>query len=80
MSKIILEFDALEDCVEAQCAINGTKWMSLAFDIDRQLRNTTKYGKSVLGNEDASDIELDIAEKYREILRDLMAQSGLTFE
>lgn len=80
MAKVILEFDPIEDKTEMESAMNGFKWKSAMWDLDQELRKTTKYGHSVVNeNEEATDIEYNIAEKYRELLRDILSEYGLSF-
>ena len=79
MAKVILEFDPIEDRTEMESAINGSKWKAAMWDLDQELRKTTKYGHSVVNeNEEATDIEYTIAEKYREMLRDKISEYGLS--
>jgi len=79
MAKVILEFDPIEDRTEMESAINGSKWKAAIWDLDQELRKTTKYGHSVINeNEEATDIEYDIAEKYRQMLRDIISEMGLS--
>ena len=79
MAKVILEFDPIEDRTEMESAINGSKWKAAMWDLDQELRKTTKYGHSVVNeNEEATDIEYDIAEKYREMLRNIISEMGLS--
>lgn len=79
MGKIILEFDTTEQQDEINDAINGWKWRAALWDIDQELRSTTKHGVSQLNrNEEASDIEYQTAEKYRELIRDIISNYGLT--
>lgn len=80
MAKVILEFDPIEDRTEMESAMNGSKWKAAMWDLDQELRKTTKYGHSVV-NEigEATDIEYTIAEKYREMLRDILSEYGLSF-
>lgn len=81
MGKLILEFDTVEQQDEIQDAINGWKWRAAMWDIDQELRSTTKHGVSQLKhNEEASDIEYKTAEKYREIIRDILSNYGLNIE
>jgi hypothetical protein len=70
MTKVTIEFDSIE---EAQTAFEGHKWKLAMWDLDQELRNTTKYGKSVIHSESgAPEFEIDIAEKYREMLREIL--------
>ena len=48
MSKVILEFDSVEESDEIQDAINGWRWKNALWDLDQKLRNTTKYGTSII--------------------------------
>lgn len=81
MGKIILEFDSTSEQQEAEDALNGSKWKNIIWQLDQKLRETTKYGKSVITpNVEASDTEFEIAEKYREILREIIADSKLNID
>ena len=78
MGKIILEFDGVQEAIEAQAAIDGDKWKMAMWELDQKLRNTTKYGQSVIHFEsEADEFEQDIAEKYREMLREIIQGHGL---
>jgi hypothetical protein len=79
MSKIIFEFDGIEEQQEARDAMNGTLWKISMYDLDQKLRGTTKYGSSILGGE-ASDVEIEIAEKYRVFIRELLQENNLNFD
>lgn len=79
MSKIIFEFDGIEEQGEARDAMNGSLWKISMHDLDQKLRGTTKYGVSVLGKE-ASEFEIEIAEKYREIIREILQENNLSFD
>ena len=69
MGKIILEFNSEEESDDARTALDGYKWKAAMWELDQKLRSTTKYGQSVINTEsEASGIEQDIAEKYREII------------
>ena len=78
MAKIILEFDGVEEAQDARTALDGMKWKSSMWDLDQKLRNTTKRGMSILAtNKLASDIELEVAEKYREVIREILESYSL---
>lgn len=79
MGKIILEFDSFEEAEDARTALDGNKWKLAMYDLDQQLRKTTKYGESVLNHTRATDLEIEIAEKYREKLREIVDGYGLNF-
>ena len=72
MGKITIEFDSIEEAEDARTALDGNKWKLAMYDLDQQLRKTTKYGESVLNHTRATDLEIEIAEKYREKLREII--------
>lgn len=79
MSKIILEFDGVEEGQDARTAMDGYKWKMSMQDLDQELRSTAKHGISLLNDgNDATDAEYEIAEKIREKIRDILNGYGLT--
>ena len=81
MAKVILEFDPIEDHQEMMAAINGDKWAAAMWDLDQELRKTTKYGNSVINHDkEASSEEYEIADKYRELIREILSGHGLNLE
>jgi hypothetical protein len=80
MSKITLEFDGMEEADEAQNALNGSKWKAVVWALDQKLRATTKYGASAISKSDASEIEQEIAEKYRETIREIVQRYSLNLD
>jgi hypothetical protein len=81
MSKIILEFDSETEFESASAALNGWKWRHVVDELDNKLRATTKYGNSVITEgQEASEMEYQIAEKYREMLRDIVYENGLSLD
>lgn len=78
MAKIILEFDSFEEADAARTSLDGYKWKLAMYDLDQQLRSTTKHGESVLNHAKATDLEIEIAEKYREKLREILDDYNLT--
>ena len=80
MGKIILEFDSEEES-NARIALDGHKWKAAMSELDQKLRSTTKYAVSVIHSEsEAPELEQDIAEKYREMLRDIIESHGLSLD
>ena len=78
MGKIILEFDSVEESIDARLALDASKWKMSVWDLDQSLRNTTKYGASVIDpDSSASELETQIAEKYRKLLREILEENGL---
>lgn len=81
MGKITLEFDSVEEQSDARVALDGHKWKSAMWELDQKLRQTTKYGVSVIHSESqAPEFEQDIAEKYREIIREVLSDYNLNLE
>ena len=81
MSKIILEFDGTEEADEAQNALDGSKWKAVVWELDQKLRATTKYGNPIISEDtDASEIEIDIANKLREIIGEIVQRYSLNLE
>ena len=81
MSKIILEFDGVEEQDDARTALDGYKWKLAMWDLDQRLRSTTKYDVSLLNhNEQASGAEYEIAEKLREEIRDILDSYQIQFD
>jgi len=81
MGKIILEFDSQEEANDARTALDGYKWKHAMWELDQKLRNTTKYGVSVIHSEpEAPEFERDIAEKYREMIRDILNDNNLKLD
>lgn len=78
MTKITLEFDSIE---EAQDVLNGSKWKGIVWDLDQFLRKTTKYNSSIFPQKEVADnLEVEIADRYREVLRELMTDHGLKLD
>jgi hypothetical protein len=81
MAKIILEFDGVEEAQDARTALDGINWKCSIWDLDQKLRNTTKRGLSILAtNKEASDIEIEVAEKYREVIREILEGYSLNLD
>lgn len=82
MGKIILEFDSVEESLDAQTALDGHKWKSAMWELDQELRRTVKYGKSTLNpSEDlAGELERELADKYREKIREILEGYGVMFD
>lgn len=79
MGKIILEFDSVEEAVEAQTALDGYKWKMAMWELDQELRATVKYRKPILEREEgeATDAEMDAADKVREKIREILETYSL---
>lgn len=81
MGKVILEFDSIEESREARVALDGTRWAASMWDLDQRLRETTKYGKSLSNdNKEATEQEIEAAERLRDIIREILSENGLSLE
>jgi len=80
MGKIILEFDSIEESVEARNALDGTKWKIAMWDLDQKLRSVVRQDVSLFGNHEASEEEYKIAQELRDEIRRILAQSNLDLE
>lgn len=81
MGKVILEFDAVEEQDEVRSALDGYKWKMAMWDLDQELRSTTKYGKSQIKNDgtEACSVEDSVAERYRDLIREILSGYNLLF-
>ena len=80
MGKIILEFDSYEEAHEAKLAMQGVDWKNVVRSLDNELREVVKYGGSMIEQGEASETEIDMAQKVRDLLRGLMSENNLSLE
>jgi hypothetical protein len=81
MAKVTFEFDSTEDEGSIYYAMYGWKYEALLHDLDQRLRDTTKYGKSILDEtKQACSVEDSVAEKYRELIRELIQEYNVRME
>jgi hypothetical protein len=80
MGKIILEFDSVEESIEAKNALDGTKWKIAMWDLDQKLRAVSKHGYSMFGNFEASDEELKVVKEIRDVIWKILNDSKLDLE
>ena len=74
MSKIILEFDSIEEAQDARDAIDGWKWRHSMWELDQWLRGELKY------NDKLSQETYDTYDKLREKIREILNDNGLNIE
>lgn len=72
MAKITFEFNLESETTEVKDFLEGVNFKLAMWDLDQELRKTTKYQESVLNHAKATDLEVEIAEKYREIIREIL--------
>ena len=81
MGKVILEFDSVEEADDARTALDGYKWKLAMWDLDQKLRDTTKYGASIIGTKGgASDEEFNIAERVRDLIREILSDYNINMD
>lgn len=72
MAKVTIEFDTVEDKDEMEMCLNGSKWYSLAWELDQYLRGRLKY------SELSEEVYKELSET-REKLHEIMREEGLKF-
>ena len=81
MGKIILEFDSNEESQDARVALDAMRGKMSMWDLDQKLRDTTKYGASLIGTKpEASTEEQDVVEKVRDLIREFLSDYNLEME
>jgi hypothetical protein len=80
MGKIILEFDSIEESVEARSALDGSKWKIAMWDLDQKLRSMVKHGYAMYGNRELTDEEQKITGEVRDELYRILNQANLDLE
>jgi hypothetical protein len=79
MAEIIMKFNE-EEFNDARVAMDGWKWQKAMWDLDQILRSTTKYSVSILKVDEASDEEIEVAQKIRDEIREILNDYNLTLE
>ena len=72
MAKVTLEFDSIEDQEDIKYALYGWKYALVIDELDQYYRSIYKY--SDIGS------EIEMAEKVRDKIREIMHQNGLMME
>ena len=78
MGKIILEFDSVEEQNDARLALDGIKWKVAMWELDQLLRSAIKYG--TFDGREATEAERDMADKVRDVIRDILNESNLNLD
>jgi hypothetical protein len=71
--KATLHFD---DPEELQDALDGWKWKNAMWELDQEMRSVVKHG--YIGNREATDVEMEATDYWREKLRELINENNLT--
>jgi hypothetical protein len=78
---ITLTFDSIEEAEEARTALDGHKYKIVLWELDQMFRQCVKYNNSFMDKtKPATDAEIDIADKLREILRDYLQEYSINFD
>lgn len=80
MGKIILEFDSIEESVEARNALDGTKWKIAMWNLDQKLRGMVKHGYVMNSNRELTDDEHKLVQQIRDELHRILNQANLDLE
>lgn len=72
-----ITFNLPDEDVDLMHAMNGSKYASILFDIDQQLRQTVKYQTNLTQSGMASAEECNFADMVRTILREKAEEYGI---
>jgi hypothetical protein len=75
--KVIIEYE-FEEQDDARTALDGYKWKLAMWDLDQLLRGTTKHG--VFDNREATSEEMDMADKIRDAIREILNEHNLNLD
>jgi hypothetical protein len=79
--KVTIEFDGNEEQEEIQVALDGYKWKNAMWELDQELRKTTKHQVSIISfNDNASEQEMEIAEAVRRTIRKILDDYNLNLD
>ena len=79
MAKVILEFGE-DEINEARVAIDGYKYKMLIWELDQKLRSVHKHGAALEGRGEATEAEMDVCYRLRDIIREMLLEDNLTIE
>ena len=78
--KVIIEYE-FEEQDDARTALDGYKWKLAMWDLDQLLRGTTKHGVSMSDkSKEATSEEMDMAEKLRDTIREILNEYNLNLD
>ena len=79
MAKIIIEFGE-DEINDARVAIDGHKYKHLIWELDQKLRGVHQYGAVLQGNGEATEAEMDVCYRLRDVIREMLQEDNLTIE
>jgi hypothetical protein len=80
MAKVIIEFDCVEEADGIHSALYGYKYRNILWELDQKLRSVHKYGAALEGNGEATDAEMDVCYRLRDVIRKMLQEDNLTIE
>ena len=79
--KVTLEFEGSEDEDDFRVALDGGLWKNAMWELDQELRKTTKHQVSIISfNDNANEQEMEIAEAVRRIIRKILDDYNLNLD
>jgi hypothetical protein len=72
MAKVTIEFDLVEEREDIDYALNGLKYSMVIYELDQYYRGIYKYSEK--------GEEIEMAEKVREKIREIMNDNKLIME
>jgi hypothetical protein len=80
MTKVTIEFDRVEEAEDLRNALDGWKYKHFIWELDQKLRSVHKYGAALEGNGEATDAEMDVCYRLRDVIRKMLQEDNLTIE
>ena len=79
MAKIVIEFGE-DETEDARVAIDGHKYKQLIWELDQKLRSVHKHGAALEGRGEATEAEMDVCYRLRDVIREMLREDNLTIE
>ena len=73
--KITIEYDDKDEAIQA---LKSERWQGAMWKLDQELRGILKHG--YIGNREATDSEMEVYEKCRDMLLEAMNDNDITFD
>lgn len=73
--KVTIEYDNEHEAIQA---LKSASWQHALWKLDQELRGIVKHG--YIGNREATDFEIEVYNKCRDMLRDAMNDNDITFD
>ena len=75
--KVIIEYE-FEEQDDARVALDGYKWKMAMWELDQLLRTATKH--SSFERREATSEKMDMADKIRDAIRDILNEHNLNLD